>query len=114
MPKSKKRMPRPRGRFAIIAAEFNSDIVDRLLAGAQKAFKKNGVAEKSLTVVRVPGSLELPITAQRLAQTGKYAAVVCLGAVINGEIDHYEYVCRGAVNGVVQAGLATGVPTIFG
>ena len=114
MPKPSQRMARARGRFAIVAAEFNSEIVDRLLSGAQKAFRKNGVPAKSVTVVRVPGSLELPLAAQQLAQTGRYAAIICLGAVINGETDHYEYVCRGTVNGIVQAGLATGVPTIFG
>lgn len=114
MPKSHRRKPVTHGRFAVVAAEFNSRIVDRLLDGALKAFRKSGVPTKSITVIRVPGSLELPLTAQKLAETGKFAAVVCLGAVINGETDHYEYVCRGTVNGVVQAGLATGVPIIFG
>lgn len=114
MPKTTQRQPRPRGRFAIVAAEFNKEIVDRLLTGALKAFQKHGVPAKSVSVIRVPGSLELPLAAQKLAETGRYAAVICLGAVINGETDHYEYVCRGAVNGIVQAGLSTGVPTIFG
>jgi 6,7-dimethyl-8-ribityllumazine synthase len=107
-------MAKPRGKFAIVAARFNAKIVDALLAGAMKALKQHGVAENDIHVVRVPGSLELPIAAQRLGATRKYAAVICLGAVIQGDTDHYDYVCTGAVNGITQAGLTTGVPTIFG
>jgi 6,7-dimethyl-8-ribityllumazine synthase len=114
MPNTKKRTPKPRGKFAIVAARFNAEIVDTLLTGAIKALKKNGVAEESIDVVHVPGALELPLAAQRLGQTKKYVAVICLGAVIQGDTDHYDYVCTGAVNGITQAGLATGVPTIFG
>lgn len=108
-----KKPPSP-GRFAIVAARFNRKIVDGLLSGAKQALREHGVSEKSIAVVRVPGSLELPLIAQRLGVTRKYVAVICLGAVIKGDTHHYEYVCSGTTHGVVQAGLATGVPTIFG
>jgi 6,7-dimethyl-8-ribityllumazine synthase len=104
----------PAGRFAIVAARFNSEIVDRLLAGALDALKQHGVEDADVDVMHVPGSLELPLAAQRLGESGKHAAVICLGAVIKGDTDHYEYVCESAVNGIMQAGLKTGVPTIFG
>jgi 6,7-dimethyl-8-ribityllumazine synthase len=115
MPNNKKgNLAKPRGKFAIVAARFNSEIVDALLAGALKALQRHGVAEKSIDVVRVPGSLELPLAAQRLGASKKYAAIICLGAVIKGDTDHYEYVCSGTTIGITQAGLTTGVPTIFG
>ena len=82
--------------------------------GALKALNKHGVPEKSIDIVRVPGALELALAAQRLGATKKYVAVICLGAVIQGDTDHYDYVCTGTVNGITQAGLTTGVPTIFG
>jgi 6,7-dimethyl-8-ribityllumazine synthase len=115
MPKIKKIKPaKPRGRFAIVAARFNTEIVEGLLVGALKALKKHGVAEKAIDIVHVPGSLELALAAQRLGATKKYVAVICLGAVIQGDTDHYDFVCSGTINGITQAGLATGVPTIFG
>ncbi len=115
MPKAR-RTPagRIRGRFAIVAAQFNAKIVDRLLAGALKAFREHGIPPNRVHLVRVPGSLELPLAAQRLGQSGRFAGLVCLGAVIRGETDHYDSVCSGTVQGLVQAGLKTGVPTIFG
>jgi 6,7-dimethyl-8-ribityllumazine synthase len=72
------------------------------------------VLDHRIDLLRVPGSFELPLVAQRLAGTGRYAAVICLGAVIRGETDHYDYVCEGAAQGILQAGLNTGVPVIFG
>jgi 6,7-dimethyl-8-ribityllumazine synthase len=104
----------PTGRFAVVAARFNAVIVDDLLAGALDAFRRHGVADNGIDVVRVPGSFEIPVVARRLAETGKYAGVVCLGAVIKGDTDHYDHVAAAAANGVLQAGLATGVPVIFG
>lgn len=104
----------PAGRFAIVAARFNDFIVDNLVAGALDGFKRHGVAEDALDLVRVPGSFEIPLVASRLAASHKYAAVICLGAVIKGETDHYDYVAGGAANGVAQAALSTGVPVIFG
>jgi 6,7-dimethyl-8-ribityllumazine synthase len=101
-------------RFAIVAAQYNAAIVDALWTGALDAFHRHGVGEDRVDVVKVPGSFELPLVAQELAKTGKYAAVVCLGCVIRGDTDHYEYVCRAATDGILQAGLSTGVPVIFG
>jgi 6,7-dimethyl-8-ribityllumazine synthase len=101
-------------RFAVVAARYNSVIVDALLSGALDAFRRQGVGEDRVDVVNVPGSFELPLVAQELAKTGTYAAVVCLGCVIRGDTDHYEYVCRAATDGILQAGLSTGVPVIFG
>src|SRR5947208_9592689 len=104
----------PPGRFAVVAARFNAVIVDVLLAGALDALKRHGVADDAIDVARVPGSFEVPLVAQRMAATKRYAAVICLGAVIKGDTDHYDHVAAGAAGGVAQAALATGVPVIFG
>ena len=104
----------PIGRFALIAARFNSAVVDPLLAGAQDAFTRHGVPADRLDVVRVPGSFEIPLIAQTLAESGKYAGVICLGCVIRGETDHYDHVAGAATNGILNAGLKTGVPVIYG
>ena len=104
----------PPGRFALVAARFNSAVVEPLVAGALDAFRRHGVADESLDVVRVPGSFEIPPVAQRLAKSGKYAAVICLGCVIRGDTDHYDHVAGAAASGIAQAALATGVPVIFG
>ena len=104
----------PPGRFVLVAARFNKDVVDKLVAGAREGFQRHGVAEDAVDLVWVPGSFEIPLVAQRLASSGKYAAVVGLGDVIKGETDHYEYVCENAARGVMEAELATGVPVIFG
>jgi 6,7-dimethyl-8-ribityllumazine synthase len=104
----------PPGRFALVAARFNSAVVDGLVSGALDGLKRHGVADDAIDVVRVPGSYEIPLVAQRLAGSGRYAAVICLGAVIRGETDHYDYVAGEAAGGVARAALATGVPVIFG
>ena len=104
----------PPGRFALVAARFNQFIVEHLVSGALDAFKRHGVADEALDLVWVPGSYEIPLVAKRLAGTGKYGAVLCLGAVIRGDTDHYDHVAGAAANGIGQAGLATGVPVIFG
>ena len=104
----------PKGRFAIVAARFNSFVVDQLLAGALEGLKRHGVDEGDVKVVRVPGSFEIPLVAQRLGKSGKYAAVICLGAVIRGDTDHYDYVAQGAASGIATAALNCGVPVIFG
>jgi 6,7-dimethyl-8-ribityllumazine synthase len=103
-----------KGRFAIVAARFNHDIVERLVDGAKDGFKGQGISEKSLDLIWVPGSFEIPLVAKRLAASTKYAAVVCLGAVIRGDTDHYEFIAGEAARGVMEASLATGVPVIFG
>src|SRR5207302_40030 len=104
----------PPGRFALVAARFNGAIVEQLVAGALDGLRRHGVADDAVDLVWVPGSFEIPLVAQRLAGSGRYAAVVCLGAVIRGDTDHYDYVAGEAAKGVAQASQATGVPVIFG
>jgi 6,7-dimethyl-8-ribityllumazine synthase len=104
----------PAGRFALVAARFNGFIVDQLVAGATDALKRHGVGDDRIDLVRVPGSFEIPQVAQRLGKSGKYAAVICLGAVIRGETDHYDHVAGAAAGGVAGASLASPVPVIFG
>lgn len=104
----------PDGRFALVAARFNAFIVDQLLAGAQDALHRHGVAADRIDVVRVPGAYEIPLVAQKLGKSSQYAAVICLGCVIRGDTDHYDYVAGAAANGIASASLACGVPVIFG
>ena len=104
----------PDGRFAIVVARFNETVTRSLLAGAIDGFERHGVAVDRIDVAWVPGSFEIPLVARRLADTGRYAAVLCLGCVIRGETSHYDHVAGQAAGGVLQAGLATGVPVIFG
>ena len=101
-------------RFALAVAEFNSFITERLLQGAQRTLKAAGVADDDLTIAYAPGSFELPLVAKRLAESDQYDAVICLGCVIRGQTAHYEHVAYGASQGILQAGLDTGVPVIFG
>jgi 6,7-dimethyl-8-ribityllumazine synthase len=107
--------PRGKGRrIAIAVSRFNSEVTDKLLAGAVEALRTAGVAEKDVTVVRVPGSFELPLAAQTLARTRKHDAVVALGAVIRGDTDHYDHVCRAAQEGLMRVGLDERLPVLFG
>lgn len=101
-------------RFAIVAARFNSFIVDQLVAGAMDAFTRHGVNLDRVDIVRVPGSFEIPVTAQKLAQSNKLNSIICLGCIIRGDTDHYDHVAGAATNGVNTAALNTGVPMIFG
>lgn len=104
----------PEGRFAIVAARFNTVVVDRLVEGGLEALKRHGVAETDIDVVRVPGSFEIPFIAHELAVSGQFAAVICLGVVVKGETDHYEYICSAASNGIAAAAMNSGIPVIFG
>jgi 6,7-dimethyl-8-ribityllumazine synthase len=104
----------PSGRFAVAASKFNQDVVERLVAGAMDALVRNGIAEDAIDLAWVPGAFELPLIAQKLAGSKKYVAIICLGAVIRGDTDHYDYVCKAATDGILQAGLATSVPVLFG
>ena len=99
-------------RFAIAVGRFYEDLAERLVAGAQAAFAEAGV--EPADVYEVPGAFELPLAALYAAQSGRYAGVACLGAVIRGETDHYEYVCAEAARGIGDVGLRTGVPCAFG
>jgi 6,7-dimethyl-8-ribityllumazine synthase len=104
----------PAGRFALVAARFNAVVVDPLTAGALDALKRHGVGEDRVDVVKVPGSFEIPVVAQRLGKSGKYAAVICLGCIIRGDTDHYDHVAGATTSGIARAGLDAGVPVIFG
>lgn len=101
-------------RIGVVVARFNESITSRLLEGCEAALAKCEVAADDVTVASVPGSFELPVTAKCMAESGRFDAVVCLGAVIRGETDHYEHVGGQAARGITDAALATGVPVVFG
>ena len=107
-------VPAAGGPMAIVVYKFNRFISDRLLAGALDELDRLGVGRDKADVVWVPGSFEIPMVARRLAEGGKYQAVICLGAVIRGQTDHYTYIASEAAKGVAAVGMATGVPAIFG
>jgi 6,7-dimethyl-8-ribityllumazine synthase len=98
--------------FAIVVARFYEDLAERLVAGARTAFAQAGHAD--ISVFDVPGAFELPLAASYAAATGRFAGVACLGAVIRGETDHYDYVCAEVASGVMRVQLDTGVPCTFG
>ena len=101
-------------RYAVVASRFNDAITRRLLGGALDAFTRHGAPEGAVDVAWVPGAFEIPAVAQRLAASGRYAAVVCLGAVIRGATGHYDIVANNVASGCMTAGLATGVPVVMG
>lgn len=101
-------------RFAVVVARYNEAYTSRLLDGAMRAFEECGVARDRVDVAWVPGSFEIPIVARRQALGGKYDAVVCLGAVIRSDTPHFDYVAGEAARGIMEAGLQSGVPVIFG
>ena len=101
-------------KFGIVAARFNEFIVGKLVGGALDTLHRHETADSDIDVAWVPGAFEIPIAAKKMAESGKYDAVLCLGAVIRGSTTHYDYVCNEVSKGVAQVGLQTGVPTIFG
>ncbi len=101
-------------RYGIVVSRFNEFITSKLLSGAMDCLKRHGAKEEQLTVLWVPGSFEVPVAAQRLARSGKFAAVICLAAVIRGQTSHYDQVCQQITRGVGEVGLTSGVPTLFG
>lgn len=101
-------------KIGIVAARFNEFIVSKLIGGAQDALVRHGVNDDDITLTWVPGAFEIPIIAKKMAESKKYDAVICLGAVIKGSTSHYDYVCAEVSKGTAQVGLETGVPTIFG
>jgi len=101
-------------RYAIVVSRFNEFITGKLLAGAVDCLQRHGAADEQITAVWVPGTIEITVAAKKLAQSGKYAAVICLGAVIRGQTNHYDYVCQQISRGVGTINYDTGVPTIFG
>ena len=101
-------------RFAVVVARFNELVTSRLLDGALDCLRAHGIAEEDLVVAWVPGAFELPVVARRLAESGAYDAVVCVGAVIRGDTPHFDHVAGQAANGIRTAAEDTGVPVIFG
>lgn len=101
-------------KFGVVVGRFNEFISSKLLGGALDAFKRHGSEESEVEVAWVPGAFEIPLMAQKMAESGKYDAVITLGAVIRGSTPHFDYVCNEAAKGVAAIALKTGVPTIFG
>ncbi len=101
-------------RFAAVVGRFNEFISSKLLSACLDALKRHEAAEENITVAWVPGAFEIPLVAQKLAQSGKYDAVICLGAVIRGSTPHFEYVAAEVAKGIAKVSLDTGVPVIFG
>lgn len=101
-------------QFAIIVSEFNSQITNELLKGAQTRLQENGVPDKNIFVCKVPGAVEIPLVAKLLAKKQIYQAIICLGAVIRGDTDHYDYVCEQVSQGCQRVMLDFDIPVIFG
>ena len=101
-------------KVALVASRFNEFIVSKLLSGAEDGLVRHGVEGSDIDAYWVPGAFELPLLGQKLAESGKYDAVICLGAVIRGSTSHYDLVCNEAAKGIAQASLKTGVPVLFG
>ena len=101
-------------KFAIVAARFNDFIVDRLVGGAVDYLTRNGASKENLTLVRVPGAFEMPLAAKKLAASGNYDGVICLGAVIRGATPHFDFVSNEAAKGIAQAMMETNLPIGFG
>ena len=101
-------------KVGIVAARFNEFIVGKLVSGAQDALVRHGVDTDDIEIAWVPGAFEIPLIAQKMAQSGKYDMVLCLGAVIRGSTSHYDLVCNECAKGVAQVSLASGIPVLFG
>jgi len=101
-------------KIGIVVARFNEFINSKLLGGALDGLKRHGVKEEDIGIAWVPGAFEIPLVAQKMAESKKYDAVICLGTVIRGSTSHYDYVCSEVSKGVAHVGMATGIPTIFG
>lgn len=101
-------------KFCIIVARFNDFIGSKLLAGAVDELRRHGVSTDNIDIVKVPGAFEIPIAAQKFANSGRYNAIITLGAVIKGSTSHYDYVCAEVSKGVAHVSLQTGIPVIFG
>lgn len=101
-------------RIAIVVSRFNDFVTERLLEGARAALRDAGLADAHVDVLRVPGAFEIPMAAQRIAETGKVSAVVCLGCLIRGATPHFEYIASACAQGITAAAASTGVPMAFG
>ncbi len=101
-------------RIGIVAARFNEFIVSKLIDGARDGLVRHNVADEDITLAWVPGAFEIPLMAKKMAQSGEYDAVICLGAVIRGATSHYDYVCAEVSKGIAAVSLQTGLPVMFG
>ena len=101
-------------KFCIVASRFNEFIVSKLLSGAVDELTRHGVKSENIDIIWVPGAFEIPLISKKAAKTGKYNAVIALGAVIKGATNHYDYVCAEVSKGIASVGLKTGIPVIFG
>ena len=101
-------------RVAIVASRFNEFIVNKLVGGAEDCLRRHGVADDDITLAWVPGAFEIPLAAKKLAKSGKYDAVICVGAVIRGSTSHYDYVCAEVSKGIATVSLNSDVPVMFG
>ncbi len=101
-------------RIAIVVSRFNAAVTDSLLEGAEQTLREHGVAHDDVEVLRVPGAFEIPMAAQRIAETGRVSAVVCLGCLIQGETPHFHFISSACAHGITAAAAATGVPMSFG
>ena len=101
-------------KVGIVASRFNEIFVNKLLGGAVDGLVRHGVEDNNITAAWVPGAFEIPTAAQKMAASGKYDAVICLGTVIRGQTSHYDYVCNEVSKGIAQVAMSTGVPTLFG
>ncbi len=101
-------------KIGIVAARFNEFIVSKLVAGAKDGLVRHDVKEEDITLAWVPGAFEIPLVAKKMAQSGKYDAVICLGAVIRGATSHYDYVCAEVSKGIASVSLESGIPVMFG
>ncbi len=103
-----------KGNYVIVVSRFNEFITSKLLGGAIDCLQRHGAADEQISVIWVPGACEITITAKKLANSGKYAAVLCLGAVIRGQTHHYDYVCQQVVRGIGQINYDSNIPAVFG
>ncbi len=101
-------------KIGIVAARFNEFIVSKLVSGAEDALVRHDVKEDDITLAWVPGAFEIPLAAKKMAMSGKYDAIICLGAVIRGATSHYDYVCNEVSKGIAQVSLESGIPVMFG
>ena len=110
----KGRIAAGKGKYAIVVSRFNEFVTSKLLGGAIDCLQRHGAADEQIRVVWVPGACEVTIAAKKLAESGRYVAILCLGAVIRGQTGHYDAVCQQVVRGIGQINYDTGVPTVFG
>ncbi len=101
-------------KIGLVASRFNEFIVSKLVSGADDCLRRHGVASDDIECAWVPGAFEIPFIAKKMAQSGKYDAVICLGAVIRGATSHYDYVCNETAKGIAMASMETGIPVLFG